>query len=87
MLKTNAGAIIGNVPAVLIRLPRVCELTGLGRSAIYARMRDRTFPQNVKLGPKASAWVEHEILQWNAERVAERDSRLAESDHAIRQEA
>ncbi len=31
------------------------------------------FPKRVRLGPNRVGWVESEILQWLADRIAERD--------------
>lgn len=50
----------------LIRLPQVKELTGKGRSSIYG---DDTFPDPIKIGPRASAWIEHEVFEWINERI------------------
>lgn len=54
----------------LIRLCAVKELTGLSRSAIYAAA---DFPQSVKIGPRAVAWVEAEIQDWISARIAARE--------------
>jgi prophage regulatory protein len=54
----------------LLRLRAVKERTGLSRSSIYA---DPGFPRPVKIGPRAVAWVEREIADWIAARVAERE--------------
>ena len=54
----------------LVRLNTVKELTGLSRSTIYA---DPTFPQQVKIGQRAVAWVESEIREWVEARMAERE--------------
>jgi len=32
-----------------------------------------TFPQPVKLGPRAIAWLSSEVESWMDERIAERD--------------
>jgi prophage regulatory protein len=47
-----------------LRLPAVIELVGLKRTAIYERIKAGTFPAPVKLGPRASAWDEQELAQW-----------------------
>jgi prophage regulatory protein len=57
----------------LIRLPEVARLTGYKRSSIYANAANGSFPAPVKLGTRASAWVESEILEWIKTRLAERD--------------
>ncbi|WP_018990997.1 helix-turn-helix transcriptional regulator [Aromatoleum toluclasticum] len=55
----------------VLRLPQVKTLTGRSRSAIYADVKAGAFPAPVKIGPKASGWLESEIEAWLAKRVAE----------------
>ena len=67
-----------------IRLPEVISRTGYGRTSIYRKMEDGSFPKCIKLGgpPKdqsvfdsrAIAWVEDEVDQWIESRIEERDS-------------
>lgn len=57
-------------PVRFIRLPGVREITGLSRSQLYRLVQSGTFPAHVKLGASASAWVEAEVMQWCAERIA-----------------
>ena len=44
-----------------IRIKEIRQRTGLGTSTIYKRMSEGTFPPQVSLGPRMSAWVESEI--------------------------
>ena len=60
-------------PLALLRLPEVCKRTGKKRSSIYREIAAGTFPGPVKLGERASAWVEHEVCEWIAERIAARE--------------
>ncbi len=53
----------------LLRRPKVEQLTGLGRSSIYALMKEGSFPQSVPLGRRAVAWVEAEVEAWIDERI------------------
>ena len=55
----------------ILRLREVCALTGLGRSFIYQLQAEGRFPQRIKLGARAVGWVEEEVQQWVAERIAE----------------
>ena len=65
-----------------IRLEEVLSRTGYGRTSIYRKMAEGTFPKCLKLGgpPKdpskfdsrAIAWVEEEIDQWVESRISER---------------
>lgn len=60
----------------LLRLKAVMEATGLGRSSIYNFIAQGTFPKPVPLGDRAVGWVDLEIEEWIAERVADRDRKL-----------
>ena len=65
-----------------IRLNEVMSRTGYGRTSIYRKMEDGSFPKSLKLGgpPKdpnefdsrAVAWVEDEVDQWVEDRIDER---------------
>ncbi len=57
----------------IIRLPHVIQKTGLCRSAIYNLIRAGKFPKQIKLTQRSSGWLESEIDQWLADRIAERD--------------
>ena len=75
-----------------IRLNEVLSRTGYGRTSIYRKMEDGSFPRSVKLGgppidpnvfdSRAIAWIEDEVEQWIDSRIEERD--LGSTDmHAI----
>ena len=63
------------VPNYLLRLPDVQAMTGLSKSALYVRIQSGDFPQPVKLGERASAWPEHEVVAWCQSRIAARDAK------------
>ena len=52
------------------RRPAVETMTGLSRSSIYAKMdprsphHDPAFPKPVRLGKRAVAWRESDIIAW-----------------------
>jgi prophage regulatory protein len=58
----------------ILRRREVEARTGLGCSTIYDGIKAGTFPAPVKLGPQAVGWVESEINEWLAARVAARDT-------------
>lgn len=58
-------------PYRLLKLPEVESITGKSRSSIYG---DPTFPRPIKIGPRASAWIESEVTAWIEARIAERQS-------------
>jgi len=76
-----------------IRLPEVLSRTGYGRTTIYRKMEEGTFPRSVKLGgppidpnvfdSRAVAWIEDEVDQWIDSRIEDRD--LGSSDVPPRQ--
>ena len=38
--------------------------TGLSRSTIFALQKQGTFPQSIKIGPRASGWYEDEVQHY-----------------------
>lgn len=58
----------------LIPLPAVIEITGLGKTMIYAKMRAGTFPKQCKPGGVSSRWSEREVREWKAGVMAARDA-------------
>jgi prophage regulatory protein len=61
---------------MILRLPAVKERTGLSRSSIYLRIARNDFPRPISLGARAVGWLEHEIEDWLASRVAQSRSRV-----------
>jgi prophage regulatory protein len=55
-----------------LRRPEVERVTGLGRSTIYDKMEKGEFPKPVPLSGGAVGWLESEIADWQAERIAAR---------------
>lgn len=58
----------------LIRRKRVEELTALSRSRIYDLMKIGQFPKPVQLGAMSVAWLEIEVREWIADRIANRSA-------------
>ena len=50
--------------ARLIRLPEVMKKTGFGKAWIYRLISQNRFPQPVKIGIRATAFVESEVDEW-----------------------
>lgn len=53
----------------LLLLREVCARVRLGKSAIWARVRDGTFPAPIKIGDRARAWLADEVDAWIDRRV------------------
>ncbi|MGJ7513538.1 helix-turn-helix transcriptional regulator [Pseudomonas baetica] len=47
-----------------LRLDEVLHITGLGRNTVYRRIREGTFPKQVRIGPNSVAWRQSAIAQW-----------------------
>jgi len=58
-----------NMTTKILRFPEVKARTGLARSSIYKRMKARTFPKQIQLGPRTMGWLEDEIEAWLTECV------------------
>jgi prophage regulatory protein len=74
----------------ILRLPDLRQRTGLGTTAIYERLNERsryfdpTFPKPISLGgterARATGWIEAEVEQWlrmQIERRTQRDASRA----------
>ena len=57
-------------PVRLIRLPEVMHQTGLARSSIYDGIAASSFPKSIPLFGRNVGWIEAEVQQWIAERIA-----------------
>ncbi len=55
----------------LIRLPEVQRRTGYCRAWIYRLIEAGQFPKQVKIGSRSVAFVESEIDEWIANKIAE----------------
>ena len=50
--------------STILRMRAVCEFTKLGRSTIYKRLSEGTFPPPVRLGARAVGWKTRDIVAW-----------------------
>jgi prophage regulatory protein len=48
----------------LLRRRDVEAIVGLSRSAIYAKIAERSFPEPVKIASHAVRWRESDVRQW-----------------------
>ncbi len=71
----------------MLRRREVARLTGYSCSHIDWLEKHRKFPRRVRIGENAIAWVDAEIREWLAEKVAARDAELAEEAAAEPAEA
>lgn len=64
------GAIANSNSPRLIRMPEVKSRTGIGRSAIYAKVANKDFPAPIKIGARAVAWLSTDIDAWIEQQIA-----------------
>lgn len=61
----------------LIRFTEVQRRTGYSKAWIYRLMSNGKFPESVKIGTRAIAFVESEIDEWVNQRIAESRGEVA----------
>lgn len=69
---STTALVAQQLQTALIRRKEVERLTALSRSRIYALMATGDFPKPVQLGAMSVAWLEAEIHEWIASRIADR---------------
>ncbi len=70
MASSNQQLIIASNQERLIRWPEVKQRIGYSRSQIHLLISRGEFPAPVKLGARASAWLQSSIDDWISGRVA-----------------
>ena len=58
-------------PIRILRLAKVIDMTGLGKTKIYELQAHGRFPMNVRITTHSVGWVEHEVQAWLSGRLAE----------------
>lgn len=53
----------------LLRISDVIDLTGLPKSTIYLKIKNREFPTQLSIGARSVAWLENEIQEWIASNI------------------
>ncbi len=68
-----------NAPIVFLALPEVKRRTGMGTTYIYTEMNAGRFPVAVKVGKRATRWIEAEVQDWcSAKMTASRQQNCSE---------
>jgi prophage regulatory protein len=65
----NDSPPVANAHFKILRLPQVCEVTGLRRSMIYQLETEQRFPRRIKIGVRAVGWIQGEVQHWVAQRI------------------
>ena len=56
----------------LLPLDAVMQIAGIGKTMIYRKMRDGTFPKCCKPGGASTRWSEREVRAWKDQVMAAR---------------
>lgn len=56
----------------LIPLEAVIQIAGIGKTMIYRKMREGSFPKSCKPGGASTRWSENEVKAWRDEVLAAR---------------
>ncbi|MGC1271573.1 MAG: AlpA family phage regulatory protein [Croceibacterium sp.] len=59
----------------LLKIAEVKKLTRRSTSRIYADMNAGLFPRPIRIGARAVAWRQSELVAWVGRRIEERDQR------------
>jgi len=48
----------------MLRLPQAKTMLGIGASTFWKRVKEKTLPSGISLGPRTVAWRESELQAW-----------------------
>ena len=64
---------VSNSSVKLLRLPAVMEMTGISESSVYRLVREKKFPQPVRVAvPKMTVWPSDVIDKWVQDQLGNR---------------
>ncbi len=61
----------------IYRSAQLPEITGYCIGYLYQLISENKFPKPIRLGARAVGWLESDILEWQRQRIAGRDSKAA----------
>ena len=65
MAKTIQPTPKADLPATgFIRLSHLLTLIPISSATVWRRVRDKTFPKPIKLGPRTTAWKAEDVRAW-----------------------
>ncbi|MFS2004591.1 helix-turn-helix transcriptional regulator [Duganella sp. CT11-25] len=53
----------------LIRLKEVLRICGMSRSTLYNNIKERQFPEPIRISTRSVAWLQSEVLEWAELRI------------------
>jgi prophage regulatory protein len=63
---------MADYPKILFKR-EISEITRLSHAALSQMERKNMFPRRIKIGQQRVAWIESEVREWLADRMAERN--------------
>lgn len=75
--KADRNGMFRGGPDRYLRLSAVIARVGLGRTTIYQYIKEGKFPAPTQLGPRAVAWEEAAITEWQPNRISGVKTRTA----------
>ena len=60
----------------IVKINAVKQQTHLSVASIYRLAKQGDFPKQMKLGVRASGWLQSEIVDWIQSRLNDRDSKI-----------
>ena len=54
-----------------LRLPEVLQMICLGKTSIYARINEGTFPRQIPIGSNSVVWLEKDVVAWMEKQMEE----------------
>jgi len=57
-------AMTSESPERILRIQAVLDRTGLSRATLYRKMRNGTFPTNIRISTRCAGWRESAISEW-----------------------
>ena len=60
----------------ILKLKEVLNRTGLGKTSLYALIKNADFPKQIPLGSRAVGWLENEVDRWILNRIEARNNAL-----------
>lgn len=61
----------------VIKLKEVLAKTSLGKTTLYALLKQSQFPKPISLGLRAVGWLESDVDAWILEKIRTRDQQAA----------
>lgn len=59
---------------MILKINEVVQKCNLSKATIYKKIKEGSFPKQIKLSARSSGWLESEINDWIVSRVQSRDS-------------